>query len=139
MKPVLIALTCFLMLDAALARADSNTLSVTEYHGGPDRSGHYVVPGLTWDRASNFRSIAEFRGEVEGHVYAQPLYWHPSSSSGGPLIVATEDDAVYALDSKTGAVVWKRSLGSPVSTSSLSCGNIEPLGITGTQIGRAHV
>ena len=102
MKPALIALTCFLMLDAALAQADSNTLSVTEYHGGPDRSGHYVVPGLTWDRARNFRSITEFRGEVEGHVYAQPLYWRPSSSSEGLLIVATEDDAVYALDSRWG-------------------------------------
>ena len=53
MQPVLIALTCFLMLGDAWAQADFNTLSVTEYHNGPDRSGHYVVPGLTWDRARN--------------------------------------------------------------------------------------
>ena len=134
MKPVLIALTCFLMLCASVAQAGSNTLSVTEYHGGPDRSGHYVVPGLTWDRARNIHATAGFRGDIQGHVYAQPLYWHPSGSSRGLIIIATEDDAVYALDSKTGAVVWKRSLGDPVSSSSLSCGNIDPLGITGTPV-----
>jgi len=130
MKPVLIALACFLMLCASVAQAGSNTLSVTEYHNGPDRSGHYVVPGLTWDRARNIHATAGFRGDIQGHVYAQPLYWHPSGSSRGLIITATEDDAVYALDSKTGALVWKRSLGDPVSSFSLSCGNIEPLGIT---------
>ena len=39
MKPVLIALACFLMLCASITQAGSNTLSVTEYHNGPDRSG----------------------------------------------------------------------------------------------------
>ena len=126
--------TLYLMLGTSLAQAGSTTLSVTEYHGGPDRSGHYVVPGLTWDRARNVHMDAAFRAEVEGHIYAQPLYWHPPGSSTGLLIVATEDDAVYALDSKTGAVIWKRLLGDPVALSSLSCGNIDPLGITGTPV-----
>src|SRR5258708_7788292 len=45
MKPLLVASTCFLVLCASVAQAGSNRLSVTEYHGGPDRSGHYVVPG----------------------------------------------------------------------------------------------
>jgi len=39
---------------------------------------------------------------------------------------------VYALDAKTGAEVWHRSVGSPAARSSLPCGNIDPLGITGT-------
>ena len=133
-ETLLVASTCFLMLCASVAQAGSNTLSVTEYHNGPDRSGHYVVPGLTWDRARNIHATAGFRGDIQGHVYAQPLYWHPSGSSRGLIIIATEDDAVYALDSKTGTVVWKRSLGDPVSSSSLSCGNIDPLGITGTPV-----
>ena len=134
MRSVLNAAMVYLMLGASLAQAGSTTLSVTEYHGGPDRSGHYVVPGLTWDRARNVHMDAAFRAEVEGHIYAQPLYWHPPGSSEGLLIVATEDDAVYALDSKTGAVIWKRLLGDPVALSSLSCGNIDPLGITGTPV-----
>src|SRR5215472_7367219 len=124
MRSVLNAAMVYLTLGASLAQAGSATLSVTEYHDGPDRSGHYIVPGLTWDRARNVHMDAAFRPAVEGHIYAQPLYWHPPGSGRGLLIVATEDDAVYALDSVTGAVIWKRSLGNPVSLSSLSCGNI---------------
>ena len=134
MRSVLNVAIFYLILGISLAQAGSTTLSVTEYHGGPDRSGHYVVPGLTWDRARNVHVEAAFRAEVEGHIYAQPLYWHPPGSNTGLLIVATEENAVYALDSKTGAVIWKRLLGKPVSLSSLSCGNIDPLGITGTPV-----
>jgi outer membrane protein assembly factor BamB len=108
--------------------------SVVTYHGHADRSGHYVVPGLTWDRAHTVHLDPRFHGEVAGHVYAQPLYWQPASPGHTPalLIVATEDDLVYALNAETGAVVWKQSLGRPVRRSALPCGNIDPLGITGT-------
>jgi hypothetical protein len=47
--------------------------------------------------------------------------------------VATENNLVYALDASDGKVFWRRSLGSPVQSSTLPCGNIRPiLGITGT-------
>jgi len=39
---------------------------------------------------------------------------------------------VYALDSRTGALAWKTAVGPPVPRTSLPCGNIDPLGITGT-------
>lgn len=39
-----------------------------------------------------------------------------------------------ALDASTGAVVWRRSVGQPVPRRALPCGNIDPLGITGTPI-----
>ncbi|MGB7944825.1 MAG: hypothetical protein WCF42_16065, partial [Terriglobales bacterium] len=38
------------------------------------------------------------------------------------------------LDAITGAQIWTRSLGRPVPRSSLRCGNINPLGITGTPV-----
>jgi hypothetical protein len=44
----------------------------------------------------------------------------------------TEDDNVLALDAGTGKPVWSRALGKPVPLDSLPCGNIDPLGITGT-------
>ena len=101
------------------------------YHADAARSGHYVVPGLTWAHAGEMRQDGAFDGRVPGHVYAQPLYWHPAGAAGGLVIVATEDNAVVALDAASGGAVWQRSLG-PAWTG--SCGNIDPLGITGTPV-----
>ncbi len=126
-----LALASALILAGHPARGGDGP-SVLEYHNGPDRSGRYVVPGLTWERARNIRRVEAFRGEVEGDIYAQPLYWQRSGEGAGLLIVATEENVVDALDAGSGATVWRRSLGSPVPSSSLSCGNINPLGITGT-------
>jgi outer membrane protein assembly factor BamB len=106
--------------------------SVTTYHADAGRSGYYVVPDLTWDRARALHRDPRFHAAVSGHVYAQPLYWRPSPSAPGLLIVATEDNDVYALNAETGVEVWKRSLGTPVLRLALPCGNIDPLGITGT-------
>jgi outer membrane protein assembly factor BamB len=47
------------------------------------------------------------------------------------IIAVTESNNVYALDATTGTVIWSRNVGTPV-TSGLPCGNISPLGITGT-------
>ena len=121
-----------LVVGVQSAQAESGTSSIGEYHNGPDRSGHFVVPGLTWDRARAIRPAAEFGANIPGHIYAQLLYWQPPGARSGLLFVATEDDTVYALDANTGAVVWRTAVGSPVPVSSLSCGNIDPLGITGT-------
>jgi outer membrane protein assembly factor BamB len=66
--------------------------------------------------------------KLDGAVYAQPLV------VGSAVIVATEDDSVYALDAATGSIRWVRHLASPVAGSSLPCGNIDPSGITGTPV-----
>lgn len=92
------------------------------YHGNPDRTG----------RDSH---MPAFRGglhvvrrlNLDGAVYASPIVAH------GLTIVATENDTVYAFGPRYG-LRWKRHLGSPVPQSSLPCGNIFPLGITGTPI-----
>ena len=49
------------------------------------------------------------------------------------MIITTESNNVYALDAVTGTVIWQRNVGPPV-TSGLPCGNISPLGITGTPV-----
>ena len=64
---------------------------------------------------------------VDGPVYAQPLV------VGAEVIVATENDSVYALSASSGAVLWTRHLAAPVP-SGLPCGNISPSGITGTPV-----
>ncbi len=65
---------------------------------------------------------------LDGAVYAQPLMVK------GHLIVVTEGDSVYSLDPKTGTVLWHTNVGQPVPQSSLPCGDIDPLGITGTPV-----
>ena len=109
-------------------------LSVLTYHGDADRSGNFIVPTLTWERARSLRLDQSFHAQVSGHVYAQPLYWRPPGAAAGQLLVATESDNIYALDAATGNEIWRRSLGKPVALSSLPCGNIDPLGITGTPV-----
>jgi hypothetical protein len=107
--------------------------SITNYHGSPNRSGHYVFPGLTWAHAAGLHLDSNFDGRVDGNLYAQPLYWQDAQNNR-LLIVATENNNVYALDAATGKVVWQKLLGAPVARSSLPCGDIDPLGITGTPV-----
>jgi outer membrane protein assembly factor BamB len=114
--------------------AAENNATVPTYHADAARSGHYVAPGLTWANAGNMRLDAAFDGHVPGKVYAQPLYWRPPGATNGLVIAATEDNAVVALDAGTGHMVWQRTLGAPVALKALECGNIDPLGITGTPV-----
>src|SRR2546421_7753724 len=108
--------------------------SVLTHHGHADRSGNFAVPGLTWEKARSLHSDQKFRAAVSGHVYAQPLYWRVPGANAGMLLVATEDNGVHALDAATGSELWQRRLGKPVPRSALGCGNINPLGITGTPV-----
>jgi outer membrane protein assembly factor BamB len=69
-----------------------------------------------------------WRARLDGAVYGQPLL------VGNMVIAATENDSVYALDPGTGRVIWRTHLGTPVPLADLPCGNIDPLGITGTPV-----
>ena len=108
--------------------------SVLGYRGSPDRSGNFIVPVLNWERARLLHLDPGFHPQFPGHLYAQPLYWQPPGSGTGVLIVATESDEVHAIDAKSGNQLWTRSLGRQVALSTQPCGNIDPLGITGTPV-----
>ena len=133
-RSILVLLAGTLLGTGVSSHADPKNQSVLSYHGHADRSGNFVVPALTWDRARSLHLDEGFRPRVSGHIYAQPLYWRAPGSNLAILILATEDNVVHAIDAGTGAVVWKRSLGRPVARSSLPCGNIDPLGVTGTPV-----
>ena len=114
----------------AAVRADSSILT---YHGDQQRDGNTIEPTLTWQAAQSMHRDTGFDGTVTGHVYTQPLYWRPAN--GRPeIVVATESDVVAALDEPTGHTIWSVTLGRPVPRSALPCGNIDPLGITGTPV-----
>jgi hypothetical protein len=67
---------------------------------------------------------------VEGQVYAQPLL------DKGTLLVATEKNMVYGLNSETGSPTWSRSLlGEPWSAAEIGCGDLAPdVGVTATPV-----
>jgi PQQ enzyme repeat len=103
-------------------------VNVTEEHNNPSRDGVYIDRGFTPANAAGLRRDLNF----DGNVYAQPLY--VEGGPNGPVIIAvTESNNVYALNATTGTVIWVRNLGRPV-TSGLPCGNINPVGITGTPV-----
>jgi hypothetical protein len=116
------------------AHAAAPTLAVATYHGDAARSGNFVVPDLNWARARALRLDPAFAPRISGHVYAQPLYWRPPGSASGVVFVVTESDTAYAIDAATGNTLWQRSVGTPVPLAALPCGNIDPLGITGTPV-----
>jgi outer membrane protein assembly factor BamB len=70
----------------------------------------------------------DWTAKLDGAVYDQPLL------VGGRIFAATENDTVYALDRTTGAVLWSAHVGSPEPAADLPCGDIDPLGITGTMV-----
>jgi outer membrane protein assembly factor BamB len=127
-----IALAAALLAAGLLSRAAAEDRGVLTYHNDAARSGHFVVPGLTWNKARALRPDTGFAARVAGHLYAQPLVWRAGSNT--MLLTASEDDVVQAFDAKTGSELWRRAVGTPVPRSSLPCGNISPLGITGTPV-----
>jgi hypothetical protein len=105
---------------------------VLQHHLHANRDGLYTDGSFTPSRASGTHLDPSFSGVIRGPTYAQPLYVTNGPSGRASLIVATEQNIVYALDAQTGAVIWQRTLGQPVPLSDLPCGNIDPLGVTGT-------
>jgi len=93
--------------------------SVLTYHGDNSRSGQYVVPGLSWEKAGSVQLDRTFNARVAGSMYAQPLYWRPPGTNTGTLFAATQDDVIQAFDATTGKELWRRVVGRPVRRSSL--------------------
>jgi hypothetical protein len=108
--------------------------SLTTYAYGNDRSGHDLVdPPI-----KRLSIIPAWDVSMDGAVYGEPLIYK------GMVYAATENDSIYAVDAKTGAVAWKLHVGSavPVTTVRLAptigatstCGDIFQLGITSTPV-----
>lgn len=116
----------------------AQTIDVLTQHNDNGRTGWYSERTLN---ASNVRNIKKlFAREVDGQIYAQPLY---VSKLGGTVrnvvFVATENDSVYAFDADDPAAsspIWHASLGTPETYFS-GCGYrvLSPkVGITSTPV-----
>jgi hypothetical protein len=123
MARLLALLAALGLVAAAPAAADWTT-----YHGNGARTGaakRGPAPEKTrrlWTR------------KVDGAVYAEPLV------AGTRVVVATENDTLYAFDARSGKRRWRRHLAQPVPRTDIEaglapgCGNIDPTGITSTPV-----
>src|SRR5262245_44429831 len=108
-------------------------VNVIQEHNNLSRNGVYTDPAFTPTAAAGLTRDLNFDGTIAGNVYAQPLYVEGGPS--GPMIIAvTESNNVYALNATTGTVIWQRTNLGPAVASGLPCGNISPVGITGTPV-----
>ena len=94
----------------------------TTYHYDNQRTG--AISGVIDPHQLGFA----WNTLLDGSVYAEPLVVN------GHVIVATENDTVYALDPTNGHILWHNHVGTPVQQSTLPCGDINPLGMTGTPV-----
>ena len=117
-----LALTATAQSSVTPTAPSGNSTDWTTYHRDNQRTGYIAN---TPDPQSLSKSWAK---QLDGAVYAEPLV------VGNRVIVATEGDSLYALDPATGNVQWHTNVGTPVPQSTLPCGNIDPLGITGTPV-----
>jgi outer membrane protein assembly factor BamB len=113
----------FAALAPALEPASAAPVSWSSYHGGRASAVAASVRSVdTSRRAWTSRAL-------DGQLYGEPLV------VGDEVIVATENDTVYALSARTGTPVWSRHLGTAVPAARLACGNIAPtVGVTGTPV-----
>jgi outer membrane protein assembly factor BamB len=111
-------------LPAAGSAPAAATADWPTYHANAARTG--AVAGLP---AAGPLSLA-WTARLGGAVYGQPLI------IGGTVVAATESNQVYGLSRATGQVVWSVRIGTghPVPLHDQPCGNIDPLGITGTPV-----
>jgi outer membrane protein assembly factor BamB len=94
------------------------------YHHSADRAGVGAAGSTFSDVQPGWTTAG-----LDGAVYAEPLY------VGGHVLVATENNTIYAIDASSGGPLWQTHLAEPAQASSLPCGNIRPnVGITGTPV-----
>ena len=151
-----VTFTRFVILGWALAATANAQTSVLTYHNDNARTGQNIAETILTPanvNASQFGKL--FSHNVDGDVYAQPLYVPKLAIAGHGIhdvvFIATEADSLYAFDadSASGAnaeALWHVSLldaahgASPGATpvngrSDLSCGAIAPqVGITATPV-----
>jgi len=149
-RSAVLASAAVLALSGALAACSTSTApggpaaatSAAQVPTPPPAGSPAALPGTDWptyhrDAARTGAAPATpvagplaiaWRRHLDGAVYGQPLV------VGGLVIAATEGDTVYGLDRATGQVRWQVHLGTPVPLAALPCGDIDPLGITGTPV-----
>lgn len=118
----------------SVLQAGGAPVDVLEHHLHSTRDGLYVDPLITQAAATTTHLDPSFNASLNGPVHTQPLYVNNGPNGAAAFIVATEQNDVLALDAADGNQIWLKNLGTPVPRAQLPCGDIDPLGITGTPV-----
>src|SRR5262249_45449898 len=97
----------------AAASSPAPAASVLQYHADLAPAGAYVAAAPTRAAVATLHRDPTFAATTEGAAYAQPLYVEDQAGRD-VILVATEENRVYALDATTGAAIWARQLAVPV-------------------------
>ena len=92
------------------------------YHGDPAHDGASRAMPPVSGSPEVIKAV-----RLDGAVYASPV------AVDGVIVAATENDSVYVFDT-SGGQLWHVSVGAPSPAYERACGNIDPLGITGTPV-----
>lgn len=110
---------------AQAAPAAANTISADNYRTSWYDNQPSVAPSNV--NSTDFGRVLDVT--LNGQIYASPVV------HGSTVIVATENNYVYGINSATGAINWTRFLGTPVPATTVSCGDLSPnFGVTGTPV-----
>ncbi len=134
------AFLCLLLLCSgaiALAQVNVYTRSYNNARTGANLEESILTPANV--NSATFGKL--FTVHTDGEVFAQPLYESGLSIAGGThnvVFVASMLNTVYALDADTGAVLWTRNFGTPITPQNVeSDQNISwatGIGILGTPV-----
>ena len=130
-----------LFLFASLCALPAYSQDVLTYHNNNSRTGlNNEETTLTLANVNYNTFGLLFIAPADGRVDAEPLYLSSVSISGiahNLLIVATENDTVYAYDADTGANLWQITtlLPGEVASDDIGCSLVSPtIGITSTPV-----
>jgi hypothetical protein len=132
MKHLIVVFSIVVTVSWSAVLPTNAQVNVTQQHNNLSRDGLYIDSAFTPANAASLTRDSSFNGTIAGNVYAQPLYVE-GGPNGAMIIAVTESNNVYALRANDGSIIWQRNLG-PAVTSGLPCGNISPLGISGTPV-----
>ena len=137
-------------MSVVLGQAQVNVLT---YHNDNARTGANTNETLLTPGNVNTNTFGKlFKYDVDGYVYAQPLYVSglniPGQGTHNVLFVATEHDSVYAFDADStngpgGGLLWQTSLGTSADTRTGEFGTrydnpyadiTNEVGVTGTPV-----
>lgn len=107
------------------AAADDVTASQDSLRTGWDPNEASLSPAVVSSAGFGER----FSTQLDGQVYAQPIV------AGGMLLAVTENNWIYGLDPRSGAIRWSRTVGPAWPSSAIGCGDLAPtVGITSTPV-----